>query len=118
VPGAATFTVLEGNGVWGACWAVGTTDVRDNQWHHLVGIYTGPTISIYVDGALQTTGACANQPINYGGTPLYGEIGAKANGQATTPFEGDIDQVVIWNRALSSTDVTTLYGGGSGISLL
>jgi hypothetical protein len=30
------------------------------------------------------------------------------------PFKGKIDEVGIWNRALSASEVATLYHGGSG----
>ena len=83
-------------------------------WHHLVGVYEGLSISIYVDGALQTQAPCTNQPITYaleGGTPTA-EIAAKSYGAST--FSGTLDQIAIWNRALTPTEITSLYGAGSG----
>ncbi len=111
--GVASFIVKEGSNGWGSCWAQGTTNLRDGAWHHVAGVYTGADISIYVDGTLQKSSACANQSIDYGSSPS-GEIGAKANGST---FVGSIDQVGVWNRALSSQEVGALYDGGAGASL-
>lgn len=33
-------------------------------------------------------------------------------------FDGTIDEVAIWNRALSATEISELYNGGAGHSPL
>jgi hypothetical protein len=114
VPGAASFILREMGHAWGECWALGTTDIRDGNWHYVAGTYDGTTTSIYVDGALQGSSTCANQPIDYGVSP-EGDIAAKANGEADTPWEGDMQQAAVWNRALTAADVTGLYNGGLGV---
>ncbi len=111
--GVASFIVKEGSNGWGSCWAQGTTDLRDGAWHHLAGVYSGNDISIFVDGVLEASSTCANQAIDYGTSPS-GEIGAKANGST---FAGSLDQVGVWNRALSSQEVSALYNGGTGTPL-
>jgi hypothetical protein len=111
--GVPSFILKEGSNAWGSCWVTGTSDLRDGKWHHVVGVYAATTISIYVDGSLQAFTACANLPVTYGMTPI-GEIAAKANGSV---FAGALEQVAVWNRALSSLEVTALFHGGSGIPL-
>ncbi len=77
-----------------------------NQWKHYVITYDGTDkIKFYVDGVfiveitknvLTTT---SNQPLVFGARPTdFGES-----------FHGILDEVRIYNRALSATDVTELY---------
>jgi len=111
--GIASFIVKEGSNGWGACWAQGTSDLRDGAWHHVVGVYTGSDITIWVDGVAEGTASCSSVAINYGSSP-NGEIGAKAN---ANEFNGSLDQVGVWSRALTSQEVAALYGSGKGKSL-
>src|SRR6202035_2479657 len=39
----------------------------------------------------------------------------KYNGSYQAYFDGDIDEVSIWNRALTSTEVSDLYNSGGGL---
>ena len=93
----ASFILKEGTNAWGSCWVTGVSNLCDGMWHHIAGVYAATTISIYVDGALQTYTACANLPPTYGMSPV-GEIGAKANGSL---FAGSLEQVAVWSRVLS-----------------
>jgi len=81
----------------------------NSGWHHLVGVYDGSNSEIYVDGTSQgtspKTGALLENswPVYIGENPGMGR-----------PFEGRIDEVIIWNRALNDTevsDVNTYFGG-------
>lgn len=79
-------------------------DIADTGWHHYVGVYTGNRVLLYVDGVLQT-----NQPAQSGAViastnPLT--IGTYDSGRN---WAGVIDEVRIYNRALSATDIQDLY---------
>lgn len=85
-------------------------------WYHIVATYDGSvTTKLYVDGSLDTTRTLAtalNIVINAGGLIvgadyLAGAVGGYDNGM--------IDEVGIWSRALSSTEVSELYNGGAGL---
>ena len=49
------------NGVTFACTGLSTlrvastTSVNDGAWHHVVGVYTGSQLQIYIDGSSSTT---------------------------------------------------------------
>jgi hypothetical protein len=84
----------------------GQTLVDDNNWHHVAAVYDGATFSIYVDGKLdgseESTGL-----ITVSSYPLY--IGN--NSQNTDrEWTGLIDEVMIYNRALSDLEVMYLAG--------
>ena len=91
-----------------------TGNINDGAWHHLVGIHKAGTITdIYVDGSLATSGG-GGGPGDVGGTLTIGD-NPEANNRN---WNGLIDEVVVWNRALIPDEVTTLYNGGNGTGLL
>jgi hypothetical protein len=100
---------LNGTGV-----AINTGTFAINEWHNVVGTYdkNGGTgnFRIYLDGILQQQ-LSYSQPItdnlNYN---LYIGSNAGANG-----WSGIIDEVAIWNRSLSATEVSNLYNRTSVI---
>jgi prepilin-type N-terminal cleavage/methylation domain-containing protein len=79
----------------------------DGNWHFVAGTYDGAVINRYVDGVLlgQTTysGAIGNAGGNL-------DIGSYA-GQGP-PYIGPIDDVRIYNRALSAAQIAAMYAGG------
>ncbi|MES1181398.1 MAG: LamG-like jellyroll fold domain-containing protein, partial [Flavobacterium sp.] len=78
--------------------------VMNNTWNMVTGSYDGSTLKFYLNGqlirSLATSGA-----ISYTTDPLYfGATGS--NGQN---FKGNIDDIGIWNRALSASEIMALY---------
>lgn len=83
----------------------GTTDVNDGQWHHIAGIYDGANLYVYVDGNLDASVASTGQIANTG-DPVF--IGSNAS-MANREFKGLIDDVCIFNRALTADEIASLY---------
>jgi len=84
-----------------------------NVWHHIAVSFDGSTKNMYVDGSLVTSAGVAN-PIVYGtDAPLL--IGEDLDGGAAAgiPFSGLIDEVEIFNRALSLAEIQSIYNAGS-----
>lgn len=90
------------------------TGLNDNSWHHVVALYNGTDLLIYVDGKLDktqaatTTGEVCNA---YNGW----SIGARRISGLGSFFLGLIDEVQIFNYALSPAQVRKLYNGGAAI---
>ncbi len=89
----------------------GTTDVNDG-WHHFALVY--PTSSqnavLYVDG--QSQGTPAQRPFVVGPTACRIGDGSYVVGNLPLkggPFCGTIDDVMIFNRALTANEVSQLY---------
>ena len=81
------------------------------EWHHIVGSYTGSTNTLYIDGVVAAFEG-ASGGINPTTNNLF--IGASsADGPSTDHFDGLIDEVRIYNRGLSATEVAKLYGSGA-----
>jgi hypothetical protein len=79
----------------------------DGNWHHVVGVADSSNLilKLYVDGNLVATSS-------YGGSTQIGnsELNIGRNPGATFQvFNGVIDEVRIYNRALSAEEVKILY---------
>ena len=79
--------------------AVASAPLVAGQWYHIVGTFDGTNIKIYVNGVLQGTTA-APGPINTNTLPFY--IGQVYAGDGERYFNGQIDEVNLYNRALDT----------------
>ena len=98
--------------------AFATPTLSNTQWYHLVGVYTPSTsMVIYLNGVLLTSTQTGSVPASqYNGSNNL-QIGAR--GDSTVFFNGEIDQVCIFDYALPATgtnSVATLYGGGTAVT--
>ena len=94
------FFGMNGGGGW---WEdAGEFSIGD--WHHVVGVYDGGEASIYVDGVLKS-GPTTRSFANNHGVSLVGKY--KIDGDEF--FNGAIDEVMIFDKALTSNEVETLY---------
>lgn len=85
-----------------------TTEVNDGLWHHIAAVYDGSFKYIYIDGVLDNSVAST-------GTIKSNDyaIGIGENIQHNTrEWEGDIDDVRIYNKGLSSSEVSLIYSQG------
>ena len=72
-------------------------------WHYVVGAYDGKTMNLYMDGKSQASRKLS-VPVKQGGNLLIGK-----RGKAPFFFKGMIDEVKIYNRALSADEVKAQY---------
>jgi len=82
----------------------------DNQWHNIIvtGTGTNGSIKTYLDGNELTTYSSTSYGVT-GGVNVIGKNTAFSGRY----FKGSIDGVAIFDYALSSSQVTTLYGSSS-----
>jgi hypothetical protein len=95
------------NGQW--IGSASSTKLSAGHWYHIVGTYDGTAMKVYVNGAL--AGATPNAS-GYVQTQLpsaYIGYQASASGQARNWFNGKIDELKIYNYALSQDTVQTHY---------
>ncbi len=86
----------------------GEKDVADRKWHHVAGVLDGTELSIFVDGALD---ASAKSSSNISVNDYSVLIGANAQVRGRL-FHGVIDDVRIYDRALSVDELRALAKGG------
>ena len=85
----------------------------DNKWHHAVATYDSlGSAAFYIDGGLISSRA-ANGAIVSGDRFCIGMACGTA-GNIGLPFKGSVDDVRIYNRALSAAEVQQLYNIGAG----
>jgi len=81
------------------------------SWHHLVGVFDGTNGDFYLDGQLIGSGIGTNGPIN--SAPLL--LGGSGD---CADFEGLMQNIRIYNRSLSESEVASLYRAGcTGVCL-
>jgi len=88
---------------------IGQRTVTDGQWHHLVAVYDDSTCErlLYVDGELDATDKTKGR-FRENANPI--QIGKRAD--MAPCFVGTIDEVMLFNRALSAEEVRQLCGPG------
>lgn len=87
--------------------AVGT--IADGNWHHLAMTYDGTTTRLYIDGVADGVGTPG---IN---TLLGAGIILGAVGGTPTSIPGAIDEIKIYDVALTAGEVMTDFTGSSGM---
>ena len=92
-----------------------------NTWTHLALVNSGSAISVYSNAVLVTSTLYSNGVaiVTPSGIPLpRGCIGGDllANGSLTDPMLGSLDEIQIYSRALSATEIGNIYNaGGAGL---
>ncbi len=77
--------------------------LQTNNWYHVVGVYNGTNVITYVNGAIDGNYYIVG-PIGTSTDDIY--IGSRFDGYG---FNGSIDELQIWNRSLSASEVNQLY---------
>jgi Laminin G domain. len=84
--------------------------VNDGDWHHVVGVRSGNTAYMYLDGVeVDSADITGMGSVDQASNPFY-TIGGNED---ATPFNGALDDVRIYNRALSAAEVKRLYELGA-----
>lgn len=93
-------------------YVVGTTLLTDGAWHHVAAVFPvgGDNVLdvlLYVDGARETQAITLGEPVNTMSRGVW--IGRGHSGNYMT---GNLDDVAIWDVALTDAQVAQLYNGG------
>ncbi len=86
----------------------GGTSVEDNKWHHIVYVYGGTYGKHYIDGVPQpnSTGAI------WRSTCSAADVRIGIDAQGAGSFLGNIDELAVFNRALTQEEVSAIYNRG------
>ena len=92
-------------------WNTGWT-APANTWAHVVLTRTASQVTLFVNGIQQAFSTSASDVGEVGSPTGPTNIGATGN-DASLRFNGQIDNAMIYNRALSASEIKTLYALGS-----
>ena len=93
------------------CSRTTNADYADDQYHMvtmIITIATNGTVDVYIDGVFEGTDTGGMGGGNYANYDRIA-IGMLRDSSATNPYEGDIDNCSIYNRALTSSEIALLY---------
>src|SRR5439155_599910 len=83
---------------------------NDGKWHYAVATYDGSVVRLYIDGLLVSSLSTTLIPDNTGTQPL--RIGANSL-SLNNYFTGNADEIRVWNRAITASEVTDGYVNGN-----
>jgi hypothetical protein len=83
----------------------GLSVVRATTWQHIVGTFDGLNERFYVDG-VQQNGAGNSSPIYFDGHDIM--LGCDDNNGNSEHYQGMLDELRIYNRALSAAEIQAL----------
>ncbi len=98
-----------GSNIYSASFAVPAGDLGGSDWVHLVGTYDGANWKLYRNGAEVASQAAAVGALAVNGADWA--IGSLGNGWADN-FAGDIDEVAIYDKALTLSQIAAHYTAG------
>ena len=97
------FFLINNYGTGNMIRAYGSTDIVDDQWHHIAVTYDGSSdvsgVQIYVDGIAETMGSTHNSLTD----SILNDLSLQISGRegSNYAFSGLIDEVRIWDKALT-----------------
>ena len=89
----------------------GNTAVDDGQWHHVAGVYNGSTMYLYLDGEVDNSKSLSGAIT----TNAYNVYIGKSDEHPNSWWNGLIDDVRIYDRALSEEEIQELASDSGGV---
>jgi hypothetical protein len=87
-----------------------TGNIITKKWYHAVGTWDDSVWKLYLNGVLVNTASTNHAPFSDSNSTYVG--GFDLNGTLARVPDGKIDDVRIYNRALSASEVQYLYNMG------
>ena len=81
---------------------------NDNTWHHAVGVYDGAEVKLSIDGALVATASAGAIHYEDGGIAI-----GRDGDYSGAYFNGIIDEIRVYGRALNDQEIQNLYNVGT-----
>lgn len=87
-----------------------TTNISSGTWYHFVATRSGSDVTLYLNGSSDGTGTSSLDPSNTDDLTMFNDI------DGSFSFDGQLDEVGIWTRALTAQEVSDLYNNGNGLA--
>lgn len=88
-----------------------TTSIADGRFHHVAGTYDGNDLRLYIDGVLEASAPLTGTINNSTNEVFIGQYGSGSHPsllEDRISFNGLIDEVKIYNRGLSASEIATI----------
>jgi hypothetical protein len=89
---------------------IGDNAFGNGTWEHIVFIYNGTTLVLYHNGTIQTSTALLSGKFNSTRELRIGSDGTDEY------VNGSIDEVAIWDRVLTASEISDLWNNGAGLT--
>jgi hypothetical protein len=86
----------------------GTTTIQPNTWYHAAVTYDGTTVKLYLNGQLEASAARTLNTVIDGNGLTFG-----FRPDSNAHWTGLIDEVEIFSRALSASEILAIYNAGN-----
>jgi hypothetical protein len=87
---------------------LGAPIIADGSWHHVALVRDGTSNTIYVDGANPST-AISPHPVQLSNAvPMRAGMSACTGIDGTNPYDGDLDELMIFDQALSQQQINAV----------
>ena len=83
-----------------------TATVASGRWHHVSAVVTGTEAAIYLDGVRTDTFSGVTKPANL---PRSSNLWGRSNIADAPAWQGQLDELRIWSRALGDEEITGNY---------
>ncbi|MHC4435103.1 MAG: LamG domain-containing protein, partial [Planctomycetota bacterium] len=90
----------------GMGYLLSTARLPRDTWHHVATTYQDGSLSLYIDGQLDSELAVSGSLLESPENTTMGN-----NEAANIPFNGGLDEVYIYNRALNASEIQSLMSG-------
>jgi hypothetical protein len=89
----------------------GNRTINNGAWHMFTVTYDGTVVSLYVDGTLDVSSTLSlstnSNHVDFGSTTAGGNY-----------LTGDLDEIGVWSKVLSTQEITDLWNGESGQTMV
>ena len=95
------FILGYGNNGWDS--VMSSFTLNEDEWYHVAGTWSSGKLNLYVNGELQSSKSISKTPVvSSGDLHIGNQLGDTKN---SYPFDGKIEEVRIWNIAISQADI-------------
>jgi hypothetical protein len=102
--GAPAMQIAGGGNNW--AWIESSQAVTDGEWHHVAFVFNKPTSYFYIDGVYDDNGTYPSFDHDLNNTAENVYLGAgNNNGTIMNFFDGSLDDITIWDRALTQEEI-------------
>lgn len=91
---------------------INPSSVQSNQWNNFIVTYDGTTMKFYINGVISFQSA-RTYNTTYSSFKIGKSIDTHLSGEY---FTGKLDDIGIWNRALTQSEITALYNNPTAVA--